>query len=304
MRVVSLLPAATEIVAALGLTDELVGVSHDCDFPPSVGEKPRVTACEIAGAEVPSDRVHDWVSDRLSRQEPLFTLEEKQLAALQPDLILTQSLCAVCAPPYDRVATLAVKLPGRPKVLNLEASTLEQILETIRQVADALSVPERGVQLVQILRERIARVRRTAEQSAHRPRVAVLEWLNPVFCSGHWTPELVDIAGGVEVLGQKGRPSVQKTWQDVRAAAPDLLIIACCGQSAARALRDWARLKQQPEVESIPAVQESRVYLVDGRAYFNRPGPRIVDSLEILAEILHPELFGGWFPDRGRVRPG
>jgi len=303
MRVVSLLPAATEIVAALGLTDQLVGVSHDCDFPPAIGQKPRVTACEIAGDDIPSDRVHDWVNNRLARKDPLFTLEEKELEVLQPDLILTQSLCAVCAPPYDRVAALVAKLPGRPKVLNLEATTLEQILETIRQVADVVGVPERGVQVVETLRERIAQVRRTAEQSARRPRVAVLEWLDPVFCSGHWTPELVEIAGGMEVLGQKGKPSVQKTWKDVKAAAPELLIIACCGQSAARAFRDWVRLRQQPEVEAIPAVQDGRVYLVDGRAYFNRPGPRIVDSLEILAEIVHPELFGGRFPDRGMIRP-
>lgn len=304
MRVVSLLPAATEIVAALGLTDLLVGISHDCDFPPSVREKPRVTACDIADDQIPSNAVHRWVTDRLAHQEPLFTLDEKKLMALQPDLILTQSLCAVCAPPYDRVAALAAELPGRPKVLNLEAATLEQILETVRQVADALGVPERGGHLVQTLRERIASVRHTVERSAQKPRVTVLEWLEPVFCSGPWTPELVEIAGGVEVLGQKGRPSVQKTWSEISAAAPNLLIIACCGQSVARALQDWIRLRRYPEVEALPAVQERRVYLVDGNAYFNRPGPRIVDSLEILAELLHPELFAGRFPDRGVARPG
>lgn len=303
MRVVSLLPAATEILAALGLMEQLVGVSHDCDFPPSILAKPQVTSCEVAGDQFSSAEVDRWVSERLARGEELFSLDEQALRTLQPDLILSQALCAVCAPGYETVAELAEKLPGQPQVVNLEAATLEQILKSIHQVADLMGVSDKGAQLVQALRERIAEVRRLVEQeTTDRPRAAVLEWLEPVYCGGHWTPELIEIAGGVNVLGRKGKPSVQKTWHDVAAAEPEKLAIACCGQSAQRALRDWERLKDRLEVKSVAAVQQGCVYLVDGNAYFNRPGPRIVDSLEILAEILHPEVFSGRFPDRGIVR--
>ncbi|MEN8260663.1 MAG: ABC transporter substrate-binding protein [Pseudomonadota bacterium] len=302
MRIVSLLPSASEIVAALGLEKQLVGISHDCDFPPSVVARPRVTACEVADNEMPGNAVNDWVSVRLSQGQPLFAIDATRLAELRPDLILTQGLCDVCAPSYDTVADLAAKLPSRPHVLTLDAFSLEGILDNIQQVADAVGMPERGTMLVRALRNRIEYVSVTIGRPTLKPRVAFIEWLEPAYCSGHWTPQLVEIAGGVDTLGQKAAPSTRKTWRDVEDSAPDLLVIACCGHRVAPALKDWTRVKQLNEVRVIPAVRGGRVFLVDGSAYFNRPGPRIVDSLEILAEILHPEIFSGKFPDRGILR--
>jgi iron complex transport system substrate-binding protein len=304
MRTVSLLPAATEIVAALGIMDQLVGVSHECNYPESAGDKPRVTACDIAGNRLLSREIDDWVRQRLARGEPLFTLDELALRALRPELILTQRLCDVCAPAYGSVVTLAQTLPDPPRVLNLEPTTLADILQNVELVADAMGVPAAGARVNRSLRERIDRVRRKASAAAHRPRVAVIEWLDPVFCSGHWTPELVEIAGGQEILGLKGQDSVRKTWHDVARAAADILVLACCGQPAARAVQDWEALVRRPEIQALSPVRTGQVYVVDGNAYFSRPGPRVVDTLEILAEIIHPELFAGEFPSRGVRRVG
>ena len=298
MRTVSLLPAATEIVAALGAMDQLVGVSHECNYPEAANHKPRVTACEIAGNHLTSREIDEWVRQHLAAGEPLFTLDEATLRTLKPELILTQRLCDVCAPAFGSVVALAETLPGPPRVLNLEPSTLDDILQNVAMVADALGVPAAGTRVIQGLQARIAHVRAKAATGAHRPRVAVIEWLDPVFCSGHWTPELVEIAGGVEVLGILGRDSVRKTWQDVVQANPEILVIACCGQPAARALQDWEPLARRPEIQALVPVRTGQVYLVDGDAYFSRPGPRVVDALEILAEVIHPELFAGEFPKR------
>src|SRR6516164_3565073 len=188
MRTVSLLPAATEIVGALGMMDHLLGVSHECNYPESAWDKPRVTACDIAGNRLPSREIDEWVRQRLARGEPLFTLDEPALRALRPELILTQRLCDVCAPAYGSVVALAQTLPGPPRVLNLEPSTLGDILENIQMIADAMGVSAAGIQLNQRLRERIAHVQSKAATATSRPRLAVLEWLDPVFCNGHWTP--------------------------------------------------------------------------------------------------------------------
>lgn len=299
MRTVSLLPAATEIVDALGMMEHLVGVSHECNYPESANAKPRVTACEIYGTDLANDKIDGWVSEKLSNGEDLFTLDERLLRELRPELILTQRLCDVCAPAYGSVVALAQTLAMPPVVLNLEPASLEDILQNVQLVADALGVPAAGVRVNAALRDRIDHVRRTAERAAYKPGVAVIEWLDPVFCSGHWTPEIVEIAGGNEVLGMKWGDSVRKTWADVALAEPEILIIASCGQTADRAARDWNQMRDRPEIRALEAVGNGRVYAVDGNAYFSRPGPRIIDTLEILAEILHPELFAGAFPERG-----
>lgn len=291
MRVVSLLPSATEIVCALGRQDDLVGVSHDCDFPPAIKHKPRVTSCELEAADFDSAEIDHWVSDRLARGEPLFLLDCHTLETLRPELILSQSLCRVCAPAAESVAEIAAHLPRPPRILDLEASTLGGVLDTIEQVATALGITRDGGRLIATLQQRVATVVRGVAQAKRHPRVAVLEWLDPLYCSGHWTPELIAIAGGVNTMGVAGVPSVRVDWQAVQAAQPEVLVIACCGQSAQRAARDWFRLVEQPEVQTLDAVRKDRVYLLDGNAYFNRPGPRLIDSLEILAGILHPEAF-------------
>jgi iron complex transport system substrate-binding protein len=301
VRIVSLLPAATEIVAALGRLDDLVGVSHECDYPEAVTEKPRVTACQIqAGAA--SGEIDRWVGERLARGEELFTLDEPLLRELRPELILTQRLCDVCAPAYGSVAALAQGLPGPPRVVNLEPSSLEDIFANIATVAAVIGATVAGQALLQSLHDRVEFVRQAASAAAHAPRVAVLEWLDPPFASGHWTPELVALAGGTEMLGKAREDSARKSWDEVARCQLELLIIACCGQTAARAGRDWEVVRGLPQVQSIPAVRAGNVWIADGNAYFSRPGPRVVDALEIVAEILHPEIFAGMFPDRGVVR--
>lgn len=291
MRVVSLLPSATEIVYAIGRQEDLVGVSHDCDFPPAVEAKPRVTSCALADANMESAAIDHWVNERLARGEPLFHLDRHQLESLRPEVILAQSLCRVCAPAAESVAEIAATLSEPPRIVNLEASTLSGVLDTVEQVAAALGVVRQGGRLIVELQQRVAAVVQRVAQAEQQPRVALLEWLDPVYCSGHWTPELISIAGGVNILGEVGEPSARLDWRRLQEAQPEVLVIACCGQSAARAAQDWARVAENSEVKALDAVDNGQVYLVDGNAYFNRPGPRLIDSLEILAGILHPRLF-------------
>lgn len=301
-RVVSLLPAATEIVGALGLMDRLVGVSHECDYPLEANTIPRVTHCEIHGAGLPSEAVDRWVRETLATAGTLYTMDEPLLRQLAPDAILTQRLCDVCAVGYGSVTALACTLPGPPKVVNLEPSCLSDIFEDIVRVADVMGVQATGQAVVEGLKERVQFVAKTAAQASRRPRCFLMEWIDPPFCSGHWGPELVEIAGGIEPLGRKGDDSMRIHWEQVVQAQPEVIVLACCGYGVERTLEDLPILEEFPDWKNIPAVQRGRVYVVNGSAYFSRPGPRVVDSLEILAEILHPELFDGYFPGRGVVR--
>ena len=294
MRVVSLLPAATEIVAALGSTDDLVGVSHECDHPPEVAAKPRVTRCAIHGNALPSEAIDRWVTDALARNGTLYTMDEALLRELAPDVILTQRLCDVCAVGYETVTAFAATLPGPPHVVHLDPSSVSDVLQDIRTVGSALGVPERAAALVATLEARIATVVRLV-RDAPRRRCVLLEWIAPPFRSGHWGPELVETAGGLEPLGRRGEDAARVPWEAVVAAAPDVLMIACCGFDVARALVDVAHLRAASGWATLPAVRAAEVYVADGSAYFSRPGPRLVDSLEILAEILHPSRFSRRF---------
>lgn len=288
-RVVSMLPAATEIVGALGMTDRLVGVSHECDHPEAVRGLPRVTEAAIDALGTPGREIDETVRARLAEGRSLYAVDEDLLRELRPDLILTQELCAVCAPAHSTVAELAEALPGRPRVMNLEPSSLEEVLADVERVAGALGDPERGRTVVRGLRHRIDEVRRAVAGVPERPRVAVLEWLDPPFASGHWTPELVETAGGVEVLGRAGRPSVRTSWEEVAEARPEVLVVACCGWPVKRSLEEWEAVRGDPRVRSLPPVEAGEIWVADGSAYFSRPGPRLVDTLEILAAVLHPE---------------
>lgn len=292
MRIASLLPAATEIVAALGLTDDLVAVSHECDFPAGVASKPRVTNCVIHGNALASDATDAWVKERLQEAGSLYTIDEDQLRTLAPDVILTQGLCDVCAPSLDSVTAVAARLPGRPRVVNLEPQSLSDIFDNIRDCAAALGVVERGAAVVGELQRRIDAVR-AAVAGAPLRRCVVLEWIAPLFANGHWGPEITALAGGVDPVGHAGADAVEVPWQTVRDAAPEVLVLACCGYDVDRTLADLPLLRAYPGFETLPAVRDGRVWAVDGAAYFSRPGPRIVDSLEILARIVHPERFDG-----------
>jgi iron complex transport system substrate-binding protein len=298
VRVVSLLPAATEIVAALGRADWLVGVSHECDYPPEVRSKPRVTRCEIYGKGLSSAQVDAWVNGESAAGRPLYTLEAEVLRDLKPDVILTQQLCDVCAIDYGSVAAFAASLPKPPKLLNLSPSSLAEIFGDIKCVAAALGEVDPGQALVASLTHRVDRVRSRVAKANTRPRCCHLEWIDPLFCSGHWTPELVEIAGGTDPLGRKGLPSIRISWEQVLQAQPEILVLACCGYDAERTVQDLEILQREPQWDTLPAVSQDRIYAVNGSAYFSRPGPRIVDSLEIMAQIIHPELFANQAPTK------
>jgi iron complex transport system substrate-binding protein len=290
-RIVSLLPAATEIAAALGLMDHVLGVSHECDFPKQANDKPRVTRCAVHGAELTSRDVDEWVRRALYDNGTIYTIDAPLLRKLQPDVILTQKLCDVCAVGYGTVAKLAQTLPGSPQVMNLEPTSLADIFDDIRRVADVCGASNRADGLISHLSERVENVRKRAATIPDRPRCFLMEWVDPPFCSGHWGPELVEIAGGQDSLGRMRQPSAQIDWQQVLDAAPEIIVLALCGYDIDRARRDYELLRRFPGFDSIPAADSGQMYVVNASAYFARPGPRIVDSLEILAGILHPSEF-------------
>lgn len=289
MRIVSLLPSATEIICALGLEDQLVGVSHECDWPPFVRHLPKVTRSLIP-AEATSAEIDRLVREQVQSGRAVYTLDLPMLEALRPDLIVTQALCDVCAVAEDDVRAAACTLPGSPRIITLEPQTLSQVFDAIRQVACAVGAEHKAKEVIGELSARVEVIAARSAQIQRRPRVALLEWLDPPFSCGHWNPELVRLAGGIEGLGREGHPSRTLRWEEVIAWQPEVVFIACCGFSIERTLEDMALLTNVPGWEDLPAVRAGRVYVADGSHYFSRPGPRLVDSLEILAHALHPEV--------------
>ena len=290
-RIVSFLPAATEIVAELGLMDQVVGVSHECDFPDEANQRPRITHCPVHNTSLASREVDEWVRRALHDNGTIYTIDESLLRKLQPDVILTQKLCDVCAVGYQTVAKLAQTLPGPPRVVNLEPTSLADIFDDVRRVADVCDVRERAEKLIGDLLARVENVRQRSLKIPDRRRCFLMEWVDPPFCAGHWGPELVEMAGGHDPLGRKHRPSTQIDWQQVLDVRPEIIVLALCGYDIDRARRDYELLRRFPGFGSIPAADNHQVYVVNASAYFARPGPRIVDSLEILAGILHPSEF-------------
>lgn len=293
MRIVSLLPSATEIICGLGLRDQLVGVTHECDYPVGVSELPKVTKTLIPH-DASSSEIDALVRDRLKTEKALYSLDMPILESLRPDLIVTQALCDVCAVAEAEVSAAACSLPGSPRVINLEPTCLEDVFDCIGQVAIAADRLESGKAYLDQLRGRVQTVEhRTMRHLAaeeQRPGVMLLEWIDPPFCAGHWSPELVALAGGREAIGIAGSRSVTTSWDDIVAANPDVLMIACCGFDVQRTMQDIPILKAYPGWDSLSCVKSRRVYVVDGSAYFSRPGPRLIDSLEILAAALHPTI--------------
>ncbi len=287
MRIVSLLPSATEIVCELGLADMLVGVSHECDYPPDVvADLPRVTYSAIphglSSAEI--DRV---VSARLARGESLYLLDESLLAALQPDLVITQELCDVCAVSFADVCSLAGRLPGNPRIVSLAPPNLEHIFGDVQTIAEAVGMPDRGRRLNERLRQRLDRVH-NAVAGLPRPGVVALEWLDPPFIGGHWVPEMIHLAGGRDLLGRAGERSFRTSWEEVIQAQPEVILLIPCGYSAEAAQREWDALPRPPGWFDIPAARSGRVYAIDANSYCSRPAPRVVEGVEHLARLLHP----------------
>lgn len=289
MRIVSLLPSATEMVCALGLEDQLIGVSHECDYPESVKQLPHVTRSFIP-ADAGSGEIDRLVRELRQQDKALYALDHEQLQQLQPDLIVTQALCDVCAVAESEVQTAARNLPSRPAIINLEPQTLGEMLESLRDLARAAGAERQGEAAIGNLQSRVDAVTGRFETVHRRQRVALLEWLDPPFSSGHWTPEIIRLAGGEEVLGKEGERSKRLAWEAVTASRPEFIFIACCGFDVERTKQDLPLLDQVEGWQELPAVRNGQVYIIDGSQYFSRPGPRLVDSLEMIAHVLHPEV--------------
>ena len=285
MRIVSLVPSATEMLFALGLGDAVAGVTHECDFPPEAAELPPVTRDLLPPGLSPAE-IDAAVEERTSNGEAIYELDQTALADAEPDLVVTQGLCAVCAVSYDDVRAVAAELPTRPRVISLDPSTLGEVLSDVRTLAQATDRKDAGVDLVRDAADRLDRVRLGLRSVVDRPRVAMLEWLDPVWVGGHWVPQMIDYAGGEDVLGLAGEPSRRSAWEEVAAAAPDVVVVAPCGYDLARAHEE-----AEAHAERLTRLGARRIVSVDASAYFSRPGPRLVDGVELLAHLLHPELF-------------
>ncbi len=282
MRIASLVPHATELLFALGLGDQVVAVTHECDYPPAADELPKLTR-DALPAGLSAAEIDRAVRARTMEGLAIYELDEEELREAEPDLIVTQALCPVCAVSYEEVAEVASRLPGQPQVISLDPKTFGETLGDIRTIAVATDRKDQGVDLVRCIADRVDRVR-LAVRGLPRPRVAALEWLDPVFAAGHWTPQLIEMAGGQDVLGLPGEPSEQVSWEMLAAAQPEVVVVMPCGFDERRA-QEEAML----HAEQLGSLHARRLVAVNGSAYFSRPGPRLVDGLELLAHILHPQ---------------
>jgi iron complex transport system substrate-binding protein len=281
MRIVSLVPHATELLFALGLGPQVVGVTHECDHPPEALERERVTRDVLPGGLGPAG-IDVAVRERTAAGQSIYELDRDALEGLEPELIVTQALCPVCAVSHEEVSELAQELPSRPAVISLDPSTLGETLADVRTIAEATGRRDRGVELIGEAATRIDRVK-LGVRDQRRPRVAALEWLDPIYVAGHWTPQLIELAGGEDVLGFPGEPSRTASWEELEAATPEVVVVMPCGYDALRAHAE--ALAYGSELQRLGT---GRIVAVNASAYFSRPGPRLIDGLELLAHVLHP----------------
>ena len=305
MRICSLLPSATEIAFALGLGDSVVGVTHECDYPPAAKTKSPVVKSAIDPHTTSSKEIDRQVGEHLKARKSIYEIDLPSFKKANPDLILTQELCDVCAVDYGEVVEASKTLPQTPKIVSLTPSLLSDVLQDIRRVGEAAGKTKDAEALVANLKSRIEHVREQASRSNRRPRVACLEWLEPIYSAGHWVPEIVEWAGGQEGLAEKGQPSPKIDWSQVEQFAPEVIVLMPCGFDVDRTLKEIHLLYKLPGWKDLPAVEKRQVFAVNGHAYFNRSGPRLVDGLELLGQIIHPEIFS-WraSPDAARKIEG
>ncbi|MFN2532534.1 MAG: cobalamin-binding protein [Pyrinomonadaceae bacterium] len=290
-RIVSFLPSATEIVYALGLGDQLVGITHECDYPPEVAGKPVVVRNVLPIEQMNQGEIDRAVAERLRLGQSLYQIDEEILREIQPDVILTQDLCQVCAPSGNEVSQVLTSLPFKPQILWMTPKSIEGIFENIRDLGRATERSIQAEELIQAKREKLHEIEIRNSELSRRPRVFCMEWIDPIYCSGHWVPEMVRIAGGVDALGKTGADSVRIGWEDVIEWAPEVLIIMPCGFNLDAVLEQVSEALTKPGWHELPAVKNGKVYAVDANSYFARPGPRVVDGTELLAHLIHPELF-------------
>ena len=302
-RIVSFLPSATEIACALGLADSIVGITHECDYPPEIKSKPVVVRNALPIETMSQSEIDHAVAERMRSGQSLYQIDEEQLRRLAPDLILTQDLCQVCAPSGNEVSQVIKALPHAPQILWLTPQSLSEIFDNVRELGVATGRSTEAEQLIAHCKARLEQLTERISNVAERPRVFCMEWLDPVFASGHWVPELVKLAGGSDDLGREGGESVRVSWDDVVAWNPEVLVIMPCGFNLQQTMQQiWnvfsrygsaRRDDSAPRFFELEAVRNGRVYAVDANSFFARPGPRVVEGAELLARLIHPEIFTG-----------
>lgn len=282
MRIVSLVPHATELLFALGLGEDVVAVTHECDWPPQAEELPKLTR-DVLPQGLSAAEIDRAVKARTLEGLAIYELDEEALREAEPDLIVTQALCPVCAVSYEEVSTIAARLPSQPRAISLDPRTFGETLGDIRTIASATGRKEQGVDLLHRIANRVDRVKLSV-RGRRRPQVLALEWLDPPFVAGHWTPQLIELAGGFDLLGLPGEPSQQLSWEQVADVRPEVVVVMPCGLHA-----EAAQAQAMLQSSRLASLQAERLVAVDASAYFSRPGPRLIDGLELLAHILHPD---------------
>ena len=297
LRIVSFLPSATEMVCALGLADQLVGITHECDYPPEIRTKPVLVRPAIPLAGLTLGEIDTAVSARIRAGQSLYEVDEELLRESAPTLILTQNLCQVCAPSGNEIVEALRLLRPPPRILWFTPKSLAGIEDNLRELGQFTGRLKQAEAAIASGRARLERVATVIGRAPARPRVFCMEWIDPVYCSGHWVPEMVELAGGIDALSRKGADSARVTWKEVLHWAPEVLIVNPCGFSLAAAANQARQLFGYPGCEDIPAVRQNRVYAVDANSYFARPGPRVIDGVEILAAIIHPNICSVKIPE-------
>jgi iron complex transport system substrate-binding protein len=279
------------MACALGLSDQLIGITHECDYPPEIQGRPVVVRNALPIAKMNQSEIDEAVAQRMRDGRSLYEVDERLLQELAPDLILTQDLCHVCAPSGNEVSQALSLLPKQPQILWLTPNSLEQIFANLRDLGEATGRAKKAEELITAAQARLEKIAGVTRNLPSRPRVFCMEWLDPVYCSGHWVPEMVRIAGGVDELAREGSDSVRISWDKVLEWRPEILIITPCGFNLEQVIEQSPQLFAYPRWSSLPAVLDGRVYAVDANSYFARPGPRVVDGTELLAHLIHPGLF-------------
>ena len=290
LRILSLLPAATEMVYALGLGDALVGVSHECDFPLEAKLKAIVVKPVLALEQMTLREIDVAVAERIGSGQSLYAVDEPLVRELRPNLVLTQNLCEVCGPAGNEISDVLKWLQPKPDILWMTPHRIAEIFDNLRELGNATGCESQAESLIAAAHERLAQVQAVTSVVGSRPRVFCLEWVEPYYCCGHWVPEMIALAGGVDELGRLGVDSVRIAWSDIAAWAPEVVIVAPCGFDLGKAVEQTEQLLRQPGWSELPAVKSGRVFAVNANAYFARPGPRVVDGVELLAHLIHPEL--------------
>ena len=297
MRICSFLPSGTEIVCALGLSDSLLAVSHECDYPAEVLSRPKVVRSRFDSASLTGAEIDVAVTDLASRGERIYEVDRSVLGAARPDLVITQQLCEVCAISFEDVQAAVVQLEVPPRIISLDPSSLSDVLSDVEAVGEATGTSAQAAELTRTLNERIEAVATKTSHGAPAKKVACIEWLDPLIVAGHWIPEMVQMAGGVDILAEPGAASRRITFDELAAGDPDVLVLMPCGMGVDRAVEELSLLDGLDRWEHLRAVRQGAVFAVDAGAMFSRSGPRLVDGLELLARLIHPEAFPGPLPD-------